>query len=99
MDKRYQFQPWYVKVYRRVKYFPLFLIYLCFSYLFWILQGFPINKCEGYEELPLRIQQRFFTRWNTFVSIYWINLSIYHMKMKYYYETDEVIGEIKNGSK
>jgi hypothetical protein len=97
MDNRYQFQPWYIKLYRRAKYFPRFILNNICDYYKWVVGGFKIIRCDGYEKLPLCVQKRFFSRYNTFVSIYRMNLSLYDIDIKYYHTTKELLETIRNG--
>lgn len=84
MDNRYQFQPWYIKVYRWVRWYPwhyLIATYVIGKWL--IITGGKIPQEETNE---------FLTRTAYIKHLWRLLISLAHMKMQYYYTMEEVLG-------
>jgi|WetSurMetagenome_2_1015567.scaffolds.fasta_scaffold02484_16 hypothetical protein len=81
-DDRYQFQPWYIKVYRRIRWYLPHAIVTSYRLFLWLLQGAKIPECE---------KDWFKSRYHYAKHLWIMCSSLAHMKMKYYYTLDEVI--------
>lgn len=83
-DTRYQFSPLYVRAWRRLVFMPPTYAVALFNLSKWIASG---AKCD--ESFPTRREMAEF--------IWQSTLSMGHMRMGWYWTTDEVIASLKEG--
>jgi hypothetical protein len=86
-EDRYQFQPWYIKTYRWLRWRPVYgCLALAHIFVWWFIDG----------KIPVEEQGWFVNKWQ-FVKFLWrLSLSDASMKMKHYYTMDEVITELRS---
>ena len=84
---RYQFQPWYVKAYRRVRFFPNRIRYLLEILLPWLLTG---AKVDG---------EFWSDRREVFWHIWQIAQSCYEMDVCNYWSHEEIMEKLGNGKR
>ena len=73
---RYQFQPWHVKLWRRVRHSPIFL------HAAWTFAGWLVVH-------RLRIADHCSTRWETAAHAWQIWVSVYQVEMGWWHSMDE----------
>jgi hypothetical protein len=93
-DDRFQHQGVLVRLYRRLRYQPLYFLIRWFMVLCWLLKGLPRNTWR-YSKVGSN-DLMYDTRWQTFCSILMVWKSRCAMKMRWYWLTEEVIADIRN---
>lgn len=83
---RYQFQPWYVKAYRWLRYKPGGWYYACWLLAGWVIQGMPVAY-------PFK------TRREVAAHIWMIGRSTSAMNMGHYWEHREIIAQLRSRKK
>lgn len=76
-NNRYQFQPWYIKALRHLKYRPLWWFHVLQAYFKWLLRGAPKETWHS-------------SRWQTAVESYDIWLGLYDLWIGHYYLREEI---------
>ena len=85
-DDRYQFQPFHIRMYRRIRWMPQFVLLFLWELPVVLWQGVP-------PDAPW--QRAFPTRWHLVPHLWITNMARAHMKMKDYKTGEEVLAEIK----
>jgi len=105
-DDRYQFQPWYIKTYRWLRYVPFYSCWGLYAVgRWWLFDGTieTINMRDGYPANqpppPNRIIPLFDSKWEQAVSIFRRFKSMAGMKMKHYWTLQEVLTDVRSRMK
>lgn len=83
LDNRYQFQPWYIKLYRRLRWYPTYWVFAWYIIVKWFI------TFRG--QIPPEERNWFLNRWDYTKHLWGLIISLAHMKMKYYYTIEEVM--------
>ncbi len=90
LHERWQFQPWYIKVYRWSRYIVPSYFVGVYRIVVWLCHGAAPVVFEGDDEFPeLR-----FTRWETFKHIWTCTRSIASIDAGNYMTTKELIDSL-----
>jgi hypothetical protein len=81
-DTRYQFQPWYIRTYRWLRWRPWYYILVSYVLYRWCLNG---------SKIPPEEEDWFTSRAAYINHILRCYSSLAHMKMEYYWTMDEVL--------
>lgn len=86
-NDRYQFQPWYIKTYRWLRWRPVFALKFLWWLILWGSDGF--TQPPGYGDV-FRGRQKWSRYWH--LKHYWtMSISMAQQKMKHYHTTEEII--------
>jgi hypothetical protein len=80
MDNRYQYQPWYIKLWRWIRYMPLAYLTYWYILITWKLKGSKIEEGDWFQTA-----KSFCYHLKTMCTCY------AEMKMKWYYTIEEII--------
>lgn len=83
LDDRYQFQPWYIKLYRRLRWCPQYYLLACYIIVKWAI------TFRG--QIPPDERDWFLSRLDYVKHLWRLVASLGDMKMKHYYTLDEVM--------
>lgn len=84
---RYQFQPWYVKAYRQVRYSPKWFVVAVFKLLWWVLMG-----CRHESSLVYFAR----TRWQTPSMIWKWSRVMASIDMNHCWYIEEMIEKLRS---
>jgi hypothetical protein len=89
MDDRYQFQSWPVRVYRWLRWKPLYATIAAWHVLRWLAAGAP-RIDMGSDECG----EWLLSRWESCKHVWNVSCARAEMKMKHYWTLDEVMGRL-----
>jgi hypothetical protein len=87
LDDRYQFQPWYIKLYRQLRWGPQYWLLACYIIIKWFI------TFRG--QIPQEERDWFVSRCDYVKHLWRLVASLGSMKMKHYYTLDEVMENCK----
>lgn len=93
-DERFQNQGILVRLYRRLRYQPLYFVYRWAATIWWLLRGAKPHVWLDAEGPVQHIKVD--TRWETFNSIRLLWQSRCALRMEHYWSTNEVLANLRD---